>query len=291
MKNFNTLHPICSFAYFLCVILLVLLCRNPIVMLEACIGALLYLWMLEEKKAITAVRPMLPIVFFILLANMLTNHRGVTYLFFLFNQWITLESGCYGLTAGLSLMALVLWFGCCQEVLTSDKFLYLFGQAAPGTALLISMAMNLIPKLEAELGEIRDCQELLYPDTQGKMEKLKTALRHVSTLLGWSLENAVEQTDSMKARGYGIKRRTTFHLFRFETRDGQFLMLLFLLAGSCLIARCFGLGTMEFYPRMDRLFQSPGEFLFYLLFLSLVLIPGILEWKEILLWRSYDLKI
>lgn len=289
MNSFKNLHPICSFTYFASVILLVLLCRNPVVMLEAGAGALFFLRMLDGEKTFQRLRWMLPMLLFIILANPLMNHRGVTRLVFLFNQWTTLEALCYGVTAGLSLLALILWFQCYQEIITSDKFLYLFGKAAPGTALLISMALNLVPKLEQELHQIRDAQELLYPEAPGRLDKLKKALRHVSTLLGWSLENTVEQTDSMKARGYGIRRRTTFHLFRFETKDAQFLTILLLLAGSCLIARCFGYGTMEFYPRMDKLFQNTGEIVFYLLFLLLVLIPGILEWKEELLWRSYDL--
>ena len=289
MNSFKNLHPICSFAYFVSVILLVLLCRNPVMMLEAGIGALFFLRMLDGKKTFQRLRWMLPMLLFIVLANLLMNHRGVTRLIFLFNQWTTLESLCYGATAGLSLLALIFWFQCYQEIITSDKFLYLFGKAAPGTALLISMALNLVPKLEQELHQIQDAQELIYQEVPGRLDKLKKALRHVSTLLGWSMENTVEQTDSMKARGYGIRRRTTFHLFRFETKDAQFLTILLLLGGSCLIARFFGYGTMEFYPRMDKLFQNTGEILFYLLFLLLVLIPGILEWKEELLWRSYDL--
>ena len=35
----------------------------------------------------------------------------------------------------LSLAALILWFGCYSEVMTSEKFLYLFGKIAPASAL------------------------------------------------------------------------------------------------------------------------------------------------------------
>ena len=196
---------------------------------------------------------------------------------------------CYGITAALSLAALVLWFACYQQVMTSDKFLYLFGKIAPATALLISMALNLVPKLQGQLRLIQECQEMMYPGNQTTFDKLKKAIRNVSTLLGWSLENTVEQADSMKARGYGIKRRTTFHLFRFESKDAEFMVLLILLAGSCMLARVLGYGTMEFYPRMDSLFENIGELVFYIMFLALVCVPGILEWKEEILWRSYDL--
>lgn len=206
MSGFKNLHPICSFSYFAIAIILVLVCQTPIAMLEALAGAVFFLHCTEGGKVWKRLRYLLPMLLLIAFANPLLNHRGVTRLVKIMNQWVTLEALCYGITAGLSLAALILWFGCYQEVITSDKFLYLFGKAAPGTALLISMALNLVPKLEQELQQIREGQEMLYPDKPGHMEKIRKAIRHVSTLLGWSLENTVEQVDSMKARGYGSKR-------------------------------------------------------------------------------------
>ena len=291
MSGFKTLHPICSFSYFAAAIILVLICQNPIAMLEALAGAVFFLHCMEKGKVWKRLRYLLPMLLLIAFANPLLNHRGVTRLVKVMNQWVTLEALCYGITAGLSLAALILWFGCYQEVITSDKFLYLFGKAAPGTALLISMALNLVPKLEQELQQIREGQEMLYPEKPGRMEKVRKAIRHVSTLLGWSLENTVEQVDSMKARGYGLRKRTTFHLFRFESGDYKFMLLLMLLGGSCIIGRCLGYGTMEFYPRMDSLVNGAGDILFYLVFLVLMWLPGLLEWKEELLWRSYDLNL
>lgn len=289
MNSIRQLHPLCSFAYFAVVIVLLLICRNPVVMLEACAGAVFCLGMLSGRTGLRRWKGMLPVFLMIAVFNLLVNHRGITKLFTLGGQWVTLEAIGYGVTAGLSLSALILWFACYQEVITSDKFLYLFGKAAPGTALLISMALGLVPRLEHQLHQIEECQEMLYPDSASVKAKVKKSLRHVSTLLGWSLENTVEQADSMKARGYGIRKRTCFHLFRFESGDGVFLAVLFALTSGCLGGRIAGYGIMEFYPQMDALFQSPWEMGFYFLFLILMLLPGILEWKEELLWRSYNL--
>jgi energy-coupling factor transport system permease protein len=44
---------------------------------------------------------------------------------------LTLESIFYGLAAAVMLAAVVLWFGCYNEVMTSDKFIYLFGRVIP----------------------------------------------------------------------------------------------------------------------------------------------------------------
>ena len=202
---------------------------------------------------------------------------------------IMLEAIAYGLTAGMSLAALILWFGCYSEVMTSEKFLYLFGKIAPASALLISMALQLVPKLNRQLGEIRESQEMLRPAKKNFGGKVGTAIRHTSTLVGWSLEGAVEQTDSMKARGYGLTRRTTFHLFHFESRDFRFLCGVLILFGICVIARAFGHGTMEFYPRMDAVITGQSGIVLYILFGVLAYLPAILEGKEALVWRYYGL--
>lgn len=290
MNSFGTLHPICIFAYFVTVILMILLCQNPVMMLIACFGAVFFLWKSDGDNAFGWFRMIVPMVLLILLTNILLSHKGVTTLFLLFGQWVTLESVCYGITSGLSLAALILWFACYQKTMTSDKFLYLFGKAAPATSLLLSMALGLIPKLQGQLQQIQECQEMLHPDAPTLMGKLKKVLRHTSTLLGWSLENTVEQADSMKARGYGIKRRTTFHLFRFESRDAKFMTFFLILSAVCFAGRVCDYGTMEFYPRMDRLVDDWTSVVYYLIFLGLVLIPGMMEWKEELVWHYYDLK-
>ena len=289
MSSFEELHPACLFSYFVAVMVLFFLCHHPLAMVLACACALFFLYNIEGRRAFSWCKWMLPVVLFIAVVNPLLNHRGVTRLFKLGNQWITLEAIAYGITAGLSLAALILWFGCYSEVMTSEKFLYLFGKIAPASALLISMALQLVPKLNRQLTEIRESQEMLRPERKNLSGKLGTALRHTSTLVGWSLEGAVEQTDSMKARGYGLRRRTTFHLFHFDYRDLRFFCGVMILFGVCVIARAFGHGTMEFYPRMDAVITGQSGILLYILFGMLAFLPAILEGKEALVWRSCGL--
>ena len=290
MRYFEHLHPVCIFTYFVLVIGMTLACMHPIMLTVSAAGALLFLGRLKGKRGvISQLKFVGPMFLLISVANPLINHRGVTLLGMLFDQWITLEAICYGITAGLSLVALILWFACYSEVMTSDKFLYLFGKVAPASSLLITMTLQLIPKLKGQLTQIQQSQEMLQPDHKGLMPKLYKALRHTSTLIGWSVENAVEQADSMKARGYGLKRRNTFHLFRFDSRDARFLGGLTALGGSCIIARAFGHGTMEFYPRMDAVITGESGLVLYGLFALLAFLPSILEAKEAIKWRSYGL--
>ena len=291
MRYFENLHPICILIYFVAVIGLTLVCFHPVMMVVSLMGAFSFLLRLKGGKgAGQQFRFVIPMFLLVAVANPLINHRGVTLLGMFLNQWITLEAIAYGITAGLSLAALILWFGCYSEVMTSEKFLYLFGKIAPSSALLISMALQLVPKLNRQLTEIKESQERLRPAKKNFAGKLGTAIRHTSTLVGWSLEGAVEQTDSMKARGYGLKRRTTFHLFHFDSRDFRFLCGVLMLSGVCVIARAFGHGHMEFYPRMDAVITGESGIVLYFLFGVLAFLPAILEGKEALVWRSYGLK-
>ena len=290
MRYFENLHPICILIYFVAVIGLTLVCFHPVMMVVSLMGAFSFLLRLKGGKgAGQQFRFVIPMFLLVAVANPLINHRGVTLLGMFLNQWITLEAIAYGITAGLSLAALILWFGCYSEVMTSEKFLYLFGKIAPSSALLISMALQLVPKLNRQLTEIKESQEMLRPAKKNFAGKLGTAIRHTSTLVGWSLEGAVEQTDSMKARGYGLKRRTTFHLFHFDSRDFRFLCGVLMLSGVCVIARAFGHGHMEFYPRMDAIITGESGLVLYILFGVLAFLPAILEGKEAFAWRSYGL--
>lgn len=291
MRYFENLHPICILIYFVAVIGLTLVCFHPVMLVVSLVGAFSFLLRLKGGKgARQQFRFVIPMFLLVAVANPLINHRGVTLFGMFLNQWITLEAIAYGITAGLSLAALILWFGCYSEVMTSEKFLYLFGKIAPSSALLISMALQLVPKLNRQLTEIKESQEMLRPAKKNFAGKLGTAIRHTSTLVGWSLEGAVEQTDSMKARGYGLKRRTTFHLFHFDSRDFRFLCGVLMLSGVCVIARAFGHGHMEFYPRMDAVITGESGIVLYFLFGVLAFLPAILEGKEALVWRSYGLK-
>lgn len=275
--------------YFIAVLGFTLACMHPVMCGVSFLGAVLFSYRLRGAKAVGAtMRFVLPMFVLISLANPLFNHRGVTLLFILFHQWITLEATMFGLVSAMQLSAIIFWFTCYQEVVTSDKFLYLFGQIAPGTSLLITMTLRLIPTLQEQGKTIRETHALLHEEDTRLFQKLSSSLRNLSTLLTWSMENAVETADSMKARGYGLCRRTTFHLFHFDSRDGRTLGGMLALSGITLIGRLFGHGYMEFYPRMETVITGIPGIVMYVSFAVLAFLPSILEAKEAVRWRSYN---
>ena len=89
------------------------------------------------------------------------------------------------------------------------------------------------------------------------VDKIKNAGRVFTAMISRSIENSMETSDSMRARGYGMKGRSSFSLFRFHTHDGILLaicaaLLMFTLAG-------FAFSKLDFYsyPRISRLPVTP----------------------------------
>lgn len=105
--------------------------------------------------------------------------------------------------------------------------MYLFGSAFPKLGVILSMAMNLIPKYRKQAEKFSNVRKELY-----KESAVRRAAAVCSMELTWAFESSMDQLDSMNARGYGTVKRSHFHLFQFGKRDGCFMaaaVLLFLI--------------------------------------------------------------
>ena len=81
------------------------------------------------------------------LINPAFNHEGVTIIDYLpSGNPLTLESIVYGFTSAVMIVSVICHFSCYNEIMTSDKFIYLFGKIIPAMSLIISMTM--IDKIE-----------------------------------------------------------------------------------------------------------------------------------------------
>ena len=179
MRFFGNLHPAVSMAYFVLVLGLTLACMHPVTVVLSFLGASWFSIRLRGWRAYGhTMRFVGPMFLLIALANPLFNHRGVTMLFTINHLWYTLEAVCYGLVSGCSLCAVIMWFTCYQAVMTSDKFLYLFGKPFPGTSLLITMTLRFIPQLQQNRREIRQSQAMLQEEGTRLLQRLGSAADH-----------------------------------------------------------------------------------------------------------------
>ncbi len=195
MRFFGGLHPAVSFLYFAAVLALTLVCFHPLMAALSLVGAVCFSAQLNGWRSVGLTsRFVLPMFLFIAIANPIFNHRGVTMLCMLFDQWFTLEAVCYGLVSAASLSAVIFWFTCYQTVMTSDKFLFLFGHIAPNTALLITMTLGLIPRLQERSAQIPHGAENA---AAGKQAPSSKAPRGEPEFFGaFNVEHGKRRTDS-----------------------------------------------------------------------------------------------
>lgn len=125
-------------------------------------------------------------------------------------------------------VSVIFWFNLFNQVITTDKFLYLFGRIIPNTALLLSMGLRYFPLFVKQSERINQAQKALGIYEEGFFKRTKNYLKTYTALVSWSLENALDTAISMKARGYGVAKRSSYSLYRFRKSDFLFFLLLVL---------------------------------------------------------------
>ena len=130
MSEFKTYHPIVNFTYFLFIIVFSCLLMHPLCLIFSLVSAFTYSLMLKGRgKALKSLKYMLPLLFLTAIINPLFNHRGETILAYFPNgNPLTFESVIYGICAAVMILSVICWFSCYNEIMTSDKFIYLFGK-------------------------------------------------------------------------------------------------------------------------------------------------------------------
>ena len=295
MNEFKKYHPIVNFIYFLFVICFSCFCMHPVCLGISLVCGFTYSVMLKGRKAIKKnLIYMLPMLIMMALINPVFNHEGATIIkYFPSGNPLTLESIIYGLCAAMMIVSVICHFSCYNEVMTSDKFIYLFGRIIPSISLIISMTLRFVPRFAYQLKVVTNAQRCMGRDVSGGniIMRAKNGLNILSIMTTWSLENAIETADSMKSRGYGIPGRTAFSIFRFDKRDKKALICILILGIYTLAGNLMGGMYFRYFPSIkagDISLFSVSVFLAYLL---LCIYPVIIEFWEVRKWNALRSKI
>jgi energy-coupling factor transport system permease protein len=287
--TFASYHPFVTLVYFLSVLIVAMMSMHPVFLILGFTAVLSYHLLLRGRKGLKfAAGVAVPIMTLTMIINPLFNHRGVTVLFYLNGNQMTLEAYIYGLAAGTMMVTVLLWFACLQVIMGPDKFIYLFGRVIPVTGLLISMVFRFIPLLKNRFSEIREGQKGMGM-RYGKMSLFKRArqfAKEFSILISWSLEAAIETSDSMEARGYGLHGRTSFHLFRFRKRDVRLLVLILLLGVVLIVSAGKGYGDIYYYPAVSYPHPWSSLILPSAAYAVMLWVPFIIDVKGELRWKK-----
>ena len=293
MKAFGNYHPFVLLIYFLSVLLVAMFVSNPVLQTEALAGGILFCIMIRRKReTVGNLGFYVPLFLMIAITNPLFSHNGVTPLFFLNGNPVTLEAFVYGIAIAVMLIGVILWCKCYSEIMTSDKFLYLFGKVIPKLSLVLSMALRFIPMFKRQMHRVSRAQKAmgLY-SSKSFTDKIRSHMRVFMAMIAWSLDNSIETSASMKARGYGLKGRTNFSLFHFYSGDAVLLATCVLMLGITVSGAAMNETVFYYYPRISGLNLSAYAITVYTAFGILSFIPFITEVKEALVWKYYISKI
>ena len=208
--SFSTHHPAMTLTFFVSVIVLCVLVQQPIVQAVGLMGAVLYYLCLRRRDAWRLLVAMMLALVVLAAINPLFNTLGDTVLFtYLGTRPYTLEALAYGASTAVMFVSVMLWFACYAQVMSTDKFTYLFGRRAPALTLVLTMTLRLVPSYVRKARQIsmaRRCAGLSM--TQGSMrERARDGASLLSALTSWALEGAVTMADSMRSRGYGSRAK------------------------------------------------------------------------------------
>ena len=293
LKSFATIHPAVLMVYFLSEIVISMFSTNPIILGVGLVGGLLFFLMIQDIKVfLKDLTFYIPMFLLITIINPLFSHNGVTPLFFMNGNPVTMEAIIYGMDIALMLMAVIYWCKCYSLIMTTDKFLYLFGKAIPKLSLVLSMALRFIPLFKEKLHEIRSVQSSigLY-DRKDFVNKITSELKVFSALITWSLENSVETASSMKARGYGLKGRNHFSMYKFRSRDLIYLLAIVIFFGIVIVGMAMGVTDFSFYPGISNFNFGISQIIVYISFALLSFIPFVSEVWEVIVWKYSVSKI
>lgn len=289
MNEFKSFHPIVNFVYFAIVISFAMFILHPICLVITGISSVIYSIMLKGRTALKFnFLVLVPVVLITALINPLFNHGGVTIISYLpSGNPLTLESIIYGVVTGAVIATVICWFSCYNEVMTSDRFIYIFGKIIPSTSLIFSMALRFVSRFKHRFKMVKEAHSHIgYGESdKGFIGRVKNAVKLLSIMVAWSVESSVDTADSMRSRGYGLNGRTAFSNFRFGKRD--FVALIYMLGTGTYVLVAIFRGKLEcsYFPNFST--ASGGWYLTSTLFAYalLCLVPVFTEIAELLRWR------
>ena len=295
MNEFKTYHPIVNFIYFIFVIGFSCFFMHPICLCISLVCGFAYSVMLKGSGTIRKnLLYMLPMLIAMALINPAFNHEGVTIIRYLpSGNPLTLESVVYGICAATMIVSVICHFSCYNEIMTSDKFIYLFGRIIPAMSLIISMTLRFVPRFVAQLKVVANAQRCMGRDVSkgGIIKRGKYGLGILSIMTTWCLENAVETADSMKSRGYGLPGRTAFSIYTFDKRDRNALLCIVALGLYTLWGNLAGGMYFRYFPSVEGADVSLFGISVFVAYFLLCMCPIIIEIREVVRWKASESRI
>lgn len=292
--NFLNSHPFVNLLFYIGAMVMGMCFWHPVYLACSLVLSFLYLGLLKQKIA-KYLLEMSGLFIVLSVINPLFNTYGETILFrYLNGRPYTLEALYYGIALAAMFISVITWFASYNYVMTSDKFLYCFGRVAPSVSLILTMVLRLVPGFQKKAVQISGARKCIGMSIENgsNYEKAEHGLIIVSALTSWALEGGVVMADSMRSRGFGSGKRTSFFIYKMKKSDRYLIGYMLILQTIIILCVCFGGMDAVYTPELYIVGRENPWMLTgivsYFLFLS---IPTVLHMKEEITWHILKSRI
>lgn len=278
--GFDCYHPTMNLLFFSVCILTALIFDHPAYLLIGWLCASIYAIFLRGWRAVWEdVLLLVGTAIFALYYSAYT-HFGVTALKanFIGNS-LTLEALVYGVVLGIKAATVLMWLCCVHAIFSSDKVVYLFGRVSPRLSLFLSIILRMAPRVRERWRVVERARHCIGKGAgQGSFfRRIRNIASILSIVVTWTLDDFITTSDSMGSRGFALRGRTAYSLYRFDNRDRLFCLALFTALSA--IATAFGLDQMRtlYRPEIQMNPVSALSYAFYGAYMLFCLLPMMVE--------------
>lgn len=285
--GFQSYHPYVLILYYIYTGILLMYFTHPVFLLTALFLMIFVNLSQGGSEALKKWTPLLVIMATVIIAlNPFLVSRGTNILFYFRGKQVTLEALTYGVVMALTIVIILMMFISFNIVLNGNKFLFVFSRILPKTAFLIMLTIRFIPLLKERYDEIETVQQVKGKSLKvgSLINRMKSGMKFMQILLAWSLEEAIQTADAMKARGYGTGKKSSYIPYKIQGRDWASLILLTLLFAICLFGGSLGYGKIVIYPELGTLQLYLLDWITFISMILLLAFPIIIEGREKLRW-------
>ena len=278
--RFDSYHPMINFIYFTAAIICTIQFQHPVFLMISYLSAFFYSVKLNGKKSLIFNLCLIPIAAVYTGWYSYYNHFGVTVLRFnMIGNQITRESIVTGMVRGITAVTVIMIFTCIFTIVSADKIIYLFGRISPRLSLYLSVLLRFVPRVKQRAKRIELSRKGIGKGClQGDiLQKILHTCRFLSILITWTLEDFVESAASMKCRGYSLRGRTAFSIYRFDNRDRGFVIAMSVCLMISAAAVWFDQTTITYRPEISMNRITPLSYVFYGAYAMFLLLPMILQ--------------
>lgn len=287
------LHPFILVIFYTFVIVITVVLLHPVVTMLSLFFALAFLYLLIPfKQFIYEVLYYSFVFIFIVVVHSLFVHRGETILFFLNDHPMTLEAIVFGAFLSLTIIAVVFWLKTLRLTVSTDDVVYVFGNVLPKSSILIVTIFQIVPLMKRRWRKTYVAQrEIGFYTSNSMTDRLMNVIKVTLAVLAWTVNEMIERSDIMKMRGYGLKGRTNFSIFKWRIEDiiiGIVIGIVILIMTTLYLKNYF---VFYFYPTMSIFSVTITDLYVYTFIILLFILPIFLEVKEFIRWKYLTSKM